>query len=598
MKKSKLICLLTLAFSLGGGGHLSYLANASEVVPTRIISNFGEDAATQMQITWQVNTTAAITQEIVYTHFADVTYSQAQKLDATITDWSLEFEIEAYNYAPRKICRASLTNLTPGVKYRYKVGSEGNYSTDYYFKTADNSNESDVVFFSDPQSKNYDDFYSTLSYAIGREENIDLFLCGGDISDLAGDEEYYKNFFNRGVNFFQNYQFATVPGNHETLYYAAGDENGYNYKEHPGECRAYNAHFFNPQNGPKIQDYDVNSTYYFYYNRTLFIMINTQFNSSDLRTTSSWIDEVIATSKANGLHDYTVAVMHKGVYGNYYYGNSGCKSLMDVFMPTFDKHKVDLVISGHDHTYVRTHTILDNKVITDTNGGTIYSIGGSVGPKLNTAKEGASEQKQFAVSYDKLSTGMYLKLHFDDVGINVEAVDRSGLVLDEYLIAKKSSEPRSLSTSVKAYSSKAEVAIDVSNRNNLEKITLERVNGDLINTYDMKTTSITIEGLTPNSKYDYLIRATYDNGESYISKFVINTISSLVIDEENKTLTINSDIDYDSYQVIINSVALEILKKNTLYYFLDYARGNYMVKVLLLKDQNVVDTDYILYVVS
>ena len=65
-------------------------------LPKRITSNFGENANSEMHVTWQINKNVN-NQYIVYTPYADVTYSQAVKVPATITKWSLENE--QYQYA-------------------------------------------------------------------------------------------------------------------------------------------------------------------------------------------------------------------------------------------------------------------------------------------------------------------------------------------------------------------------------------------------------------------------------------------------------------------------------------------------------------------
>ena len=40
-------------------------------------------------------------------------------------------------------------------------------------------------------------------------------------------------------------------------------------------------------------------------------------------------------------------------------------SINAVFVPVFDKHNVDLAMSGHDHTWARTHALNDNKQVSE-----------------------------------------------------------------------------------------------------------------------------------------------------------------------------------------------------------------------------------------
>jgi len=53
----------------------------------------------------------------------------------------------------------------------------------------------------------------------------------------------------------------------------------------------------------------------------------------------------------------------------------------DAFLPLFDKHHVDLVLTGHDHTYARSFRLVNGIVVTDDVPGTVYIVSSS-GPKF------------------------------------------------------------------------------------------------------------------------------------------------------------------------------------------------------------------------
>ena len=76
--------------------------------PKRITSNVGEDASTQMHVTWQINKNVT-DQYIIYTPYVDVTYSQAKKVQATISTFSMPHEeFDFASYLERNICRVDL----------------------------------------------------------------------------------------------------------------------------------------------------------------------------------------------------------------------------------------------------------------------------------------------------------------------------------------------------------------------------------------------------------------------------------------------------------------------------------------------------------
>ena len=48
--------------------------------------------------------------------------------------------------------------------------------------------------------------------------------------------------------------------------------------------------------------------------------------------------------------------------------------LQEQWAPLFDKYGVDLVLTGHDHAYMRTGKIFNHKPVADTAQGTVYVI--------------------------------------------------------------------------------------------------------------------------------------------------------------------------------------------------------------------------------
>lgn len=56
---------------------------------------------------------------------------------------------------------------------------------------------------------------------------------------------------------------------------------------------------------------------------------------------------------------------------------------------TFEEYGVDLVLSGHDHIYARSHLLYQNNPTEDHTKGITYIIGGSGGNKFYPVKETA-----------------------------------------------------------------------------------------------------------------------------------------------------------------------------------------------------------------
>ena len=130
MKNKYKIVLFALISSLMLGVKVGNINNRQEVVaddycdstdapvnyfedtlPKRIVANFGEDASSQMLVTWQINKSVN-DQYLLIAPYVDVTYSTALKIDATITKW--EMVDEEYPFAThleRNLCRVEVDDL-------------------------------------------------------------------------------------------------------------------------------------------------------------------------------------------------------------------------------------------------------------------------------------------------------------------------------------------------------------------------------------------------------------------------------------------------------------------------------------------------------
>ena len=608
MKNKYKIVLFALISSLMLGVKVGNINNRQEVVaddyfdstdapvnyfedtlPKRIIANFGEDASSQMLVTWQINKSVN-DQYLLIAPYVDVTYSTALKIDATITKW--EMVDEEYPFAThleRNLCRVEVDDLLPGVRYRYRVGNDDYLSEEYYFKTASDNGEFTFAMMSDPQASRTN-AYANMSLAAQKvmsEDIADFLMIGGDISEFAGVEDFYSKFF-LTQNILREMPVATIPGNHETLLYEVVPPGSY-YHENLGEYRSYGAHFYNPSNGP---EFSVNSTYYFIYNDCLFVNINTQFDKNELRKIATWIDEVITNNPTK----YVIVMMHKGCFGNRYYGQMD--SINGIFVPVFDKHKVDLVMSGHDHTWARTHSLLDNKQVEDVNG-TVYWIVGTPGPKFYEPADGAD--KQFAYStVDTLEEGCYSYVTVGEDGIHVLGKTISGSIVDEFFIPAKrdvdgnrlESYDTDLSVSVETYGTTAVLDLDANSLNNVDHFELEEVDGtdiDVIGNHEM---SYIFNDLYLNSNYQYQIRTVYKDQTNKIQRFEFTTDSYLSI-KDNKLVVEKFIDDVAKYNVYINNDYKATLFVDEQYSLGNLSAGNYLITIEQLYGNEVLTKDYI-----
>ena len=105
--------------------------------------------------------------------------------------------------------------------------------------------------------------------------------------------------------------------------------------------------------------------------------------------------------------------MHRSFYGSIYANVS--PGLQATWQPLFDECGVDLVLTGHDHVYMRSHKVYQGQVVAnDHKGGTVYMTLGSAGSKYydynNTyaAYHAKWIQKQQLVLYLQLRVMVYI----------------------------------------------------------------------------------------------------------------------------------------------------------------------------------------------
>jgi hypothetical protein len=124
-----------------------------------------------------------------------------------------------------------------------------------------------------------------------------------------------------------------------------------------------------PENGPEGFN---ETSYYIDYQGVRFVMINSY---DKVNEQSVWLDKVLA----NNPNRWTIVSFHIPIYSMGKERDS--KTTRNAFMPLFDKYGVDLILTGHDHTYARSKKIFNGSVVDDKAKGTVYVVSVS-GPKM------------------------------------------------------------------------------------------------------------------------------------------------------------------------------------------------------------------------
>ena len=319
-----------------------------EVAPFRLSVTVNGDPSTQKGICWYTKTE---TKSLVTVDGANV---ESIKIDYD----------DVYEWEENYCHKALVSGLTPGESYTYTVSNgaevlDESNSLSGSFKTDDDDSTVKFIDIADVQAGNRNNMWkgaNTLLAALETMPDADFIGNMGDFTNDSDNEEwdFYDEFF-RDIN--ANTTMAPVSGNHD------------------GFARA---NWFN--NMFKLDTSESVTTkngvnYSFDYGNAHFAVLNTNDVLSISLSQLIWLkNDMNSTDK-----DWKIVFMHKTPYT---FGKDGkwpdALYLQRSLTAVCDLCGVDLVMSGHDHQYLRTKPLKAGMV---NENGTTYVLSGTAGTK-------------------------------------------------------------------------------------------------------------------------------------------------------------------------------------------------------------------------
>ncbi|MBQ8209594.1 MAG: metallophosphoesterase family protein [Clostridia bacterium] len=346
MKKSlKRAISILLCFAMLFCAGISTSA-ADDVVISRIHCTVYGDTATQRGISWYTNVETD-TQVKVYTLLGLVDVTDSLTIETECEEWDGNYMHKAY-----------ISGLTAGTTYTYKVGDGSNWETGT-FTTDNGDNLVNFVVVADIQASSLENFEkgkATIEAAFKKMPYADFYANLGDFTNDSTNEEwdYYAEAMD-AINATQT--IVPVAGNHDSN---SGWFNNMFALDTTESVRTNNG---------------VN--YSFDYGNVHVAVVNTNDNISISNAQLTWLENDMNSTDA----DWKIVFMHKSPYslGKDIKWPDACY-LQESLAAVCDKTNVDLVMSGHDHMYLRTKALNDNKVV-DQKDGTTYVLAGTAGSK-------------------------------------------------------------------------------------------------------------------------------------------------------------------------------------------------------------------------
>ncbi len=248
---------------------------------------------------------------------------------------------------------AIITDLSPDTDYVYVLEVDGVRSEPYYFST-DPDGKYEFVFVGDPQisTQSHGESWKDTLTKIKNNLGANLLISAGDQVSTPHSEQFYSWLL---ANEIAGVTFAPSIG-----------------PVHDDPSVAFSEHF----NLPNVSDtYGVTvagANYWYKYNNTLFIHINTADASAVLD--GEHVEYIRGVLDENSDAKWKILIMHTSLFttGKHAYPNENTiKRYRDAIAPALSTLDLDLVLGGHDHVYVRAHLmngleISDDEVVNNT----------------------------------------------------------------------------------------------------------------------------------------------------------------------------------------------------------------------------------------
>lgn len=388
-------------------------------IPTTVAVTFGSDPATSKNINWFTTPFIDGTDVQIIPYKANATANdfadgstvafRADNSCKTIMMTYPNMDIGVFNVGESMSMNrhiSKISGLSPDTKYTYRVGdaSRNIWSEPASMQTSKGGKTPfTFIYLTDSQSQTEEQYKNSygnvIDDAFDRYSDAKFVLHTGDVVDNGANMLQWQ--WALDTEGMADTTIAPVAGNHEpkgtngkdgllTTAFGPSDDTFFSI-DHPE------------------QDVSTGIYYDFDYNDAHIMILNTN-DLNDDNTLSTAQLEWLANSVQSSNKTWQIVGMHKSLYSNAsHYNQKDIVALRTQLSKVMPKLGIDVVLSGHDHVFLRTQIVNDNKVVQSFNAndtvnnpaGTVYLINGKSGVKDYRLKSDEAVKEYFELDSTK-----------------------------------------------------------------------------------------------------------------------------------------------------------------------------------------------------
>lgn len=321
-------------------------------------------------------------------------------------EWQLVGEESAHFAQVAKndsIYSCALEGLKAASLYKYRI-TDGERATLWRDLRTSGDGAFQMLIFADSQCEHYETWQRTADTAHELYPDAELVVVNGDLVDNGEADYQWRAWHDASSKLLANRTLAPVMGNHE----------------------CYGVDWLNALPTGYLNQFALPDKQYFYsfdYCAAHFFMLNTQFDELETFKPKLQAEQEywFRRDAANVNRPWKIVFMHKDIYD---YGQDKFNDIAERFMDLFEELAIDLVFTGHLHTYRNRGELR----------GTTYILCGRAGDQKYVERHSTIDH----VTYPNLRTEpeSFIALDVTAKELHLTARTIDGQIIDDFTLTK------------------------------------------------------------------------------------------------------------------------------------------------------------------